>query len=473
MRFLALLPLTACLLPQVAQTPTEANNKRFVEVSVVVHDHKGQPISDLTKGDFTLVDRGKPQIISAFRSELASRFMAKLTLGPNVYANRLTSRGEIPTAATVVLFDGINTRFRDQADAGQRLIAFLQEIEFDDRMAIYVLGREMILLHDFIGDPNHLLQLLGASRTGATGNSEISRAIAAITDLADVDRGQQTLFALETIANHLAGVPGRKNLVWVADGFPSDLGLDFTSPDHSQHTAERALRAITEAAIAIYPVTKDGSAGTLAENSGGRVFTGIKSAVRAAVEDANSAYLLGFNPSQDDWDGAYHPLQVKLDQRGFEVRARKGFLAFKDQLPSPAQVDSVVLDTLAGPLDATVIPLFVRTGPSDKPDKGSLRLTLQIDPASITIQSKNGHYVAILEVAMRQLPSSGSTYVLSTSETYTLTIQPDVYLKILKESLLLNTYVSPQKGAVQLRVVVLDRPSGAIGSVHLPIAGGS
>ena len=33
-------------------------------------------------------------------------------------------------------------------------------------------------------------------------------------------RSQLTIAALEGIANHLAGIPGRKNLVWISAAFP-------------------------------------------------------------------------------------------------------------------------------------------------------------------------------------------------------------------------------------------------------------
>lgn len=51
---------------QQQQPPTFRSNVELVQVDVVVVDKDGTPIRGLTKADFTLVDRGKPQTIAAF-----------------------------------------------------------------------------------------------------------------------------------------------------------------------------------------------------------------------------------------------------------------------------------------------------------------------------------------------------------------------------------------------------------------------
>ncbi len=45
--------------------PVYRSGAQLVEVDVVVHNDKG-PVKDLTKDDFTLQDKGKPQAIAVF-----------------------------------------------------------------------------------------------------------------------------------------------------------------------------------------------------------------------------------------------------------------------------------------------------------------------------------------------------------------------------------------------------------------------
>ena len=48
--------------PQAKQEATVLRvTTHFVQVNVVVQDKKGEPVADLTRDDFTLLDQGQPQ----------------------------------------------------------------------------------------------------------------------------------------------------------------------------------------------------------------------------------------------------------------------------------------------------------------------------------------------------------------------------------------------------------------------------
>ncbi|MGB6820559.1 MAG: hypothetical protein WBE21_00650, partial [Candidatus Acidiferrales bacterium] len=53
------------------QTPQIRVATRLVEVGVIVRDKNG-PVANLTKGDFVVLDRGKPQKISIFSADAAA-----------------------------------------------------------------------------------------------------------------------------------------------------------------------------------------------------------------------------------------------------------------------------------------------------------------------------------------------------------------------------------------------------------------
>ena len=52
-------------------------------------------------------------------------------------------------------------------------------------------------------------------------------------DFSETVRATRTAAALQTIAGHLQGIPGRKTLIWISGGFPIQLGLS-NQPDISQ-----------------------------------------------------------------------------------------------------------------------------------------------------------------------------------------------------------------------------------------------
>ncbi|MGB0035524.1 MAG: VWA domain-containing protein [Candidatus Acidiferrales bacterium] len=270
-----------------SQQPSQAirATTRLVQVSVVVHDKHGNPISDLTKDDFVLLDEKKAQEIRLFSVE-TNQLPAHPppALPPNTYTNRIQERGNVPTSITVILFDGLNTHITDQAYARQQVIKFIQkQIQPQDRVALYSLGHDLRILHDFTNDASSLLAALAAYQGRTTPELEASEpqqemnplaspAVAAFLNNAYqreanvyvTNRVHQTVEALTAIANHVGTLPGRKNLIWVSESFPFSIGyenLEMTTTDEREHygaEVETAARALTNANLAVYPVDARG-----------------------------------------------------------------------------------------------------------------------------------------------------------------------------------------------------------------------
>src|ERR1700748_3344478 len=62
--------------PEIAQHDAPAtfiSRSNLVQVPVVVRDKQGHPIGNLTKDDFFLFDKGKPQLIAKFLVERAGK----------------------------------------------------------------------------------------------------------------------------------------------------------------------------------------------------------------------------------------------------------------------------------------------------------------------------------------------------------------------------------------------------------------
>ena len=165
-----LLVLCACCLvfSLYAQSPaTSAQNfplrvtTRLVQVDVVVQDKKGQPITDLKQEDFEVTDQGKPQKISVFAIESNQKAIGRAEpLPPNTFSN-LPSRQGASQNLTVILFDTLNTGVIDQVNAKREVLRFLRQIQPQDRVAIYGLGAQLRVVHDFTGSAEALARAIG------------------------------------------------------------------------------------------------------------------------------------------------------------------------------------------------------------------------------------------------------------------------------------------------------------------------
>jgi VWFA-related protein len=277
--------------PQQNSSPPLRAATRLVQVSIVVQDKHGNPVTGLTKDDFVLLDENKPQTIQVF-SVQTNQVPASppAALPPDVYTNRVQERAAVPTAITVILLDGLNTKFEDQTYARKQVVKFLQQIQPQDRIALYTLGSKLHVLQDFTSDSTSLLaainqysgrtpselQTPSAEKMGSQMLEEfINSSYQAESTFYMKDRVQKTMAALTEIAAHVGTLPGRKNLIWVSGSFPILVGFDniIAGPQNDVtpfgKDIEEAARALNDANLAVYPVDARGLM-TFVMNSGPR-----------------------------------------------------------------------------------------------------------------------------------------------------------------------------------------------------------
>jgi VWFA-related protein len=200
---------------------------RLVVVDVVATDRKGQPVLGLKAEDFIVSEDGRPQKISDFSWQQPGVVpIATAALPPNVVTNVPRFKA---TSLNVLLLDAINGEFSSHAYAQDRLIKFLESNPTVQPTAIYVLEvQKLTMLHDFTTDTVALKNTLATFRPA--GTARMSQVDAAASSF--VSRGafhtdehtiEATLRALNSLAQVLAGYPGRKNLIWVSEAFPVNL----------------------------------------------------------------------------------------------------------------------------------------------------------------------------------------------------------------------------------------------------------
>ena len=214
----------------------------------------------MTKDDFELADQGKLQAISVFSMESTHILPLSVTPpAPNVYSNRLDQQSGLPTSITVILIDALNTHITDMTYARRELTKYLKQIQPQDRVALYGLTDRLKVLHEFTNDATSLIAALNRapnvetpqisasdpdpSNTGDDDlDSFLDTANQQLSDFMTVNRATTTAKALEAIADHIARLPGRKNLIWISGGFPLDFGMDeMESIRHGRHAASMRI----------------------------------------------------------------------------------------------------------------------------------------------------------------------------------------------------------------------------------------
>jgi VWFA-related protein len=510
--------------------PTFRSGVRLVNVSVIAHDNSGQPVKNLTAADFRIYEDGKEQKIEVFAVEanpLAPAPSAASSLSsPAVFSNRLAERAA--GGVTVILFDRLNSTWEDQKSARDQILKLLAKIRSNDRVALYVLESDTItVLHDFTSDAGRLIAVLnrylGATsvelarseekapdfvRTGVAAEDAdteawLARTTTMVAEMYLRRRAELTTNALESIANHLAGIPGRKNLVWVSGAFPFVIPGDH-GPQVMDKEVNRATRAINSADVAVYPVDIRGLIGafvnpsaatapvtrgaaptapvfttmatthpnqdtmrTIAEATGGRVYANtnaIGDAIRKAIDDSRVSYVLGYYSSRPDGDNKFRNINVKVNRSGVELRHRKGYLAapaaVRDSRARLAALGRVMLS----PIEASGISLTAEIARAG--NEGTI--VVRIDPQSLTWEPKKDLREAAIDVVIAQSVPGGKYFTIKET-TVSLTADPERYQQMIADGLTLSSNFTALPDAYRLHVVVSDVASQSVGSLIVPL----
>src|SRR5258708_1326927 len=500
---------------------------RLVQVSVVVHDKKGQPVADLKKEDFQIKVDGHVQPISLFSVESAGSLPSSPEkLPPNTFTNRLEQRPGTASSVTIILLDALNTRYTDQSYARQQVVKYLQTIQPTDHIGIYSLAGSLRVLHDYTTDSTDLLRKLESYKGDVLPSTPSSHepfggdslfldqwlrggGSPAERSFYMTNRIEGTLRALEFIANHLSRLPGRKNLIWVSGGFPLTIGFEslaaWGNPAIEQRTftdeVNRTVQALNNANIAIYPVDAGGvmvdprcdgerrnvnfkaplaapvgvrnqeSMQELASRTGGRSYLNtndLKNAIRDAVSDTQVTYTLGFYPTNEKYDSKFHEIKLQvLDRSGLNLRYRKGYFDLPELPQDQTARRAGLRDAVWSPLDATAVGLTVEVKRVNTPAPNSLEVYVKIDRSSINLEQNKNRWAGRLDVLFVQKDRAGNQYGGITQTIEMNLLQPN-YERVTREGLIYKQVLARERRANQVRVVVRDAASGSIGSVTVP-----
>jgi len=508
-----------CVLALAAQReqPFRATT-RMVELNVVASDREGRPVENLAQEDFTILDGGREERIAVFRFEKAA-VRAPKPLPAGVYSNRIDELGSAPSAATVILFDGLNTPFADQAYARDQILKFAGQLRPGDRVALYVMGRGPRVLQDFTDDPLRLAKALANFKgelapsleaplydpdVTAAGHfgSWLGELSYNLYDHFAADRAYRTLRALIAIANHLERLPGRKNLIWVSGTFPLTLAQDSLAAPRKRPGSEkipeteRAVRALSRADLAVYTVDARGLVATqeyvgdlrnprlknpdtsgqvvmrlLADRTGGRAFynnNDLAAALRRAADDARASYVLGYYPSHQSWNGRFRPVEVKVRRPEAVLQYRHGYYAQPGEPSEPWYRENVLDAAIWSPLDASGLGLTVRMTPASG---GAIRLGIQVDARNLTFYENRGKHECALDTWVVQIDREEHE-VKRAAKANNLSLDAETYRRVTEAGgLMLVEQVSPEPGTMVLRVLARDVASGVLGSVTIPWKG--
>jgi Ca-activated chloride channel family protein len=274
---------------------------RMVNMVVAVTDAKGEPATDLGEKDFEIIENGQPQRVTFAGSD-------------NVPFN------------LAILLDLSGSTQPDRSAMISAAKRFVSLAGPQDRVAVYALA----------GDSFHVISNL-------TGDSK--KLLETIERLPDVSGASPVYDAIVlSYAEDLHKRPGERNaLVVISDGIDNQVSGQQTP---SKVKLKQLLKAAEEMHALVYPVfllsgerfgrnwskKAQRNMQELADASGGRLFPAesiqdLEPVFPLVEAELRSVYSVAYYPENQNFEGGWRSVQVKVKGPGMKVRARPGYYA--------------------------------------------------------------------------------------------------------------------------------------------------
>lgn len=506
---------------EIYQTQTTVrSNTRLVVVDVVATDSKGQPVTGLNAGDFTLLENGTPQKISdfSFQHPVEATAAPAPSLPPNVVSN--TPRFQ-SGSMDVILFDSVNGAFTSQAYAKDQLLKFFGSATLDRPVALFALESKLKLLQDFTTDPAVLKaalekykQVAQAAQTESFESRE-----SPYTTFGDFHTNERNILTtvqeLDALAKILAGYPGRKNLIWLSESFPVDLypetvlagstaadatagpgGAPIKGPPSTFQVmlqegslkdfaalVKRVAESMMNAQVAVYTVDAAGvgkddhlasvhTANDLAQRTGGRAFhntNDLSGSMRASIDDGSTYYTLAYYPDNKKWDSQFRSIEIKTTRPGVNLRYRLGYYALDPEKNNKEEASKVNEDfSRSLQFDSpSVTAVRFQAGvlsPSSQ-TKNKLVVNFAVDPHTVHFDhGTDGMEHARISCTVWAYSKNKEKPIMSAGDTSKADLKPDVYQQMMKQYYPCRQELDLKPGIYTLRLGVLDRNSNLMGT---------
>lgn len=517
-----------------ASQPTFRSSTTLVEFTLVALDDEGRPVVDLDQKDIAILEQGEPRDIAFFRFDGAAGKRQNEQLGPGLFTNRSEYSEGPARNVTAVVIDGIFTPPSQQQLVRTQVLRYLDALASDTRVALYHSGYRLTILHDYtsslatlrarmaslLSSPAVYVQSFDADPEESAEPPDLrSRAISEMRRLEEQyqesveDRKRRiALASLEVVGNHLAGVAGRKSLVWITAGFPIYASYDRYLTIHDAQTRRMAERLAT-LGVSIYPVDAQGlvpppilldqplrgarggrgltatappppprAVGVVDQRNwatldlvsgvtGGRVVRNtndVGRGLRAAEIDQRGSYSVAFYApaAGNDLGPQWRRFDVKTSRRGVRLSHREGYLSQPAAGHASAGWSKEQWRWAIGnPVGSTLLNVDARLDVSAGAQGEIYGLLLLLGAEELQFRTDGDKQVADAEIAIAEKTMKGDfSYRLRTS-TFTLppgTLPAGTVLRYTDRWQL-------RPGTQTIRVIVRDRASGRYGTLDVPV----
>jgi len=479
---------------------TFKSHVNLVLVPVVARDVHGLAVGNLTKANFTLFDKGKPQEITRFSVEkVGSKALTADTVPADPSGADIANSEELKPPTVVVperfvayFFDDVHLAVGDLVRVREAALRHIATLKPSDRAAIYTMSGQTSV--DFTDDQERLRDALMRLRpslmtaAGAfTGGGGFATETATLASLGEI----------KLVIQRLSGTPGQRIMVMISPGFFTIDPIYF--PD-KQDILDRAIRANViingldarglwtdpsfDASRSNTPAGTPGGGGTagrgylaglspvvresmrsdilaeLSSGTGGLFFQNSNDydeGFRRVAAAPEYVYMLGFTPQNLKNDGSFHKLSVTVKpSANLNLQARRGYYAPKKLDDAEATAKEEIEAALFSREDLQELPIGLHTQ-FFKTDGGGARLAvlLHLDLKLFKFHRADERNVNTVTMVTGIFDRDGN-YLQGIKKVLELHLKDDTLTNRLQRGATIKTNFDLAPGTYLIRQVVRD-----------------
>jgi VWFA-related protein len=498
-----------------SSVPTIKVYTRETLVDVTVTDKDGKPVHGLTRADFSVTEDDKPQSIRSFQEFGSEAVPEPPKLPPNIYINQ-----QPPTASSAVDLLWLDFRnvhgFYAQHLAEKEAQRYLQDMPPGTRVA--VLGSygpsTLRILQGFTSDTALLSATIDTMPSDTTSSPDVGESFTSWCTRWE-QLNQATLESLDQIAADMAGIKGRKNLIWFMTGIPAITDPKWRPSCLTDYSTKlkKAYGLLAAAQVTVFPIDARGlpapppppqevlSMESVAEATGGAAFywnSDLKAGITKAVESGSDFYTITYVPPGTEYDGRHHTIKLEADQPGLHLTYRDEYYAEDPTKMAP----TVGLTLTTTPPDASTGNMKAAMSRS-MPTSSALLFYVDVEPSTAPAKPNAPPILGTLDPSFKGKPltryafsysiSAGQlTYTSGPNATHNGSVELDLAaydadVKLVtglsqtvtmslndttvanKQPLNFSQQLDLPPGQLFVRIGVLDRTSNKAGTLEIPL----
>ena len=477
-------------------TPTIQVYARETIVDVTVTDAKGNPVYGLKQSDFTIEENGKPQPIRSFR-EFGAEPPAPAHILPKLPPGVVTNYRAAPATGPVniLLLDAFHSTFELMYEEKEAITRYLQKMPEGTQVAVFWLSQSGLhLLQGFTSDRSLVQHAVNGTSLEIGSN------------MAGWTRQWYTIDAFKQLSLYVAGIKGRKNLLWFTPGMPvmltRDGGYEWHDGDMGRvHRLMDAYELLSAEQVAIYPIDARGpglmglgalQAEEVAEQSGGLALhnsNDITGLITKAIDHGSRFYTLSYVPPNRKDDGHFHHIKILVDRPGVYLVYRTGYNAEQTPRVPPTSGPAGMKASMEGnapPATQLFFDAQVTTDanppaqPASSPANHKALASLAKKPVHLSVmfimpQSQiaftdgpEGIHNGSVEFDVAAYDNNRKLVGLAT-QTMKLPLTADEYNDFIKTPFRFFQQIDLPPGPVTLRLGILDSVSNKVGTLEIPV----